>query len=126
MSNKSQLQANNTQLSSLIQTLQGKAAGGGSGSGGSVETCTGTIKNDAAVGFTAYYVDSSFTLQSVSESGFKKTATLSDVVKGSIIIVNGANPGMSSYSGVSVVDVGSQTSMGFYIEQDGFAITASS
>lgn len=29
MSNKSQLQANNTQLASLIQTLQGKAAGGG-------------------------------------------------------------------------------------------------
>lgn len=31
MSNKTQLQANNTQLASLIQTLQGKAAGGGSG-----------------------------------------------------------------------------------------------
>lgn len=39
MSNKTQLQANNTQLASLIQTLQGKAAGGG-GSGGGVETCT--------------------------------------------------------------------------------------
>ena len=31
MSNKTQLQTNNTQLASLIQTLQGKAAGGGSG-----------------------------------------------------------------------------------------------
>lgn len=31
MSNKTQLQANNTQLASLIQTLQGKTAGGGSG-----------------------------------------------------------------------------------------------
>lgn len=31
MSNKSQLQANNTQLASLIQTLQGKIAGGGGG-----------------------------------------------------------------------------------------------
>ena len=31
MSNKTQLQANNTQLASLIQTLQGKIAGGGGG-----------------------------------------------------------------------------------------------
>lgn len=31
MSNKTQLQTNNTQLASLIQTLQGKIAGGGSG-----------------------------------------------------------------------------------------------
>ena len=31
MSNKSQLQANNTQLATLIQTLQGKIAGGGGG-----------------------------------------------------------------------------------------------
>ena len=36
MSNKTQLQTNNTQLASLIQTLQGKAAGGGA----SVETCS--------------------------------------------------------------------------------------
>lgn len=35
MFNKTQLQTNNTQLVSLIQELQGKAAGGGS-----VETCT--------------------------------------------------------------------------------------
>lgn len=38
MSNKTQLQTNNTRLTSLITELQGKAAGGGSG--GSVETCT--------------------------------------------------------------------------------------
>jgi hypothetical protein len=38
MSNKTQLQTNNTQLASLIQTLQDKAAGGSGG--GSVETCT--------------------------------------------------------------------------------------
>ena len=42
MSNKTQLQTNNTQLSSLIQELANKAVGGGSGA---VETCTVTIEN---------------------------------------------------------------------------------
>ena len=37
MSNKTQLQTNNTQLASLIQTLQGKAAGGGGSSGGGTD-----------------------------------------------------------------------------------------
>lgn len=41
MSNKTQLQTNNTELSSLIETIRGKVAGsGGSGSGASIETCT--------------------------------------------------------------------------------------
>lgn len=44
MSNKTQLQANNTQLASLIQTLQGKAAGGGGAAGGSLDTCTVTFE----------------------------------------------------------------------------------
>lgn len=47
MSNKTQLQANNTNLASLIQTLQGKAAG--SGSSGGIETCTITRNNTNAV-----------------------------------------------------------------------------
>jgi hypothetical protein len=38
--NKTQLQSNNTRLASLIDELKGKAASGGSSSGGSVETCT--------------------------------------------------------------------------------------
>lgn len=41
MSNKTQLSNNNTKLASLIQELQGKAAGGGA----SVEMCTVTISN---------------------------------------------------------------------------------
>jgi hypothetical protein len=45
MSNKTQLATNNTQLASLIQTLQGKAAGGG---GASLDTCTVNFS-----GFTA-------------------------------------------------------------------------
>ena len=40
MSNKTQLQTNNTTLASLIQTLQGKAAGSGSSGGVNVGTCT--------------------------------------------------------------------------------------
>lgn len=50
MSNKTQLQANNTQLASLIQELQGKAAGGGGGA--SVETCTVEIVAVAPVSST--------------------------------------------------------------------------
>lgn len=49
MSNKTQLQANNTQLASLISTLQGKAAGGG---GASVETCTVSISYCGQVYYT--------------------------------------------------------------------------
>lgn len=48
MSNKTQLQANNTQLASLIQTLQGKAAGGGGSSGGEIKTCTVVVNNEIA------------------------------------------------------------------------------
>lgn len=50
MSNKTQLSTNNTQLASLIQTLQGKAAGGGSG--GSVETCEVSVTNCYYVFYT--------------------------------------------------------------------------
>lgn len=46
MSNKTQLQTNNTKLTSLIETLQGKAAGGGGG--GSIETCTVTLDTSSA------------------------------------------------------------------------------
>lgn len=41
MSNKTQLQTNNTKLAALIETLSGKAAGGGS-----VDTCTIVINNE--------------------------------------------------------------------------------
>ena len=46
LTSKQQLQINNTELSSLIELLRGKAAG--SGSGGSVETCTIEIANNTA------------------------------------------------------------------------------
>lgn len=50
MSNKTQLSTNNTQLASLIQTLQGKAAGGGAG--GSIETCEVSVTNCYYVFYT--------------------------------------------------------------------------
>lgn len=49
MSNKTQLQANNTQLASLIQELQGKAAGGAVAS---VETCEVSVSGAYFVFYT--------------------------------------------------------------------------
>ena len=46
MSNKTQLQTNNSKLTSLIAELQGKAAGGGSGEGASIVTGTLTITDE--------------------------------------------------------------------------------
>lgn len=45
MSNKTQLQTNNTKYASLIESLRGKAlpGGGSSGDGANIETCTVTI-----------------------------------------------------------------------------------
>lgn len=47
MSNKTQLQTNNTKLDSLIETLRGKAAGGSGGSG--VDTCTVEISFNSSL-----------------------------------------------------------------------------
>ena len=53
MSNKTQLQTNNAKLSSLIEALEGKAAGGGSGSA-DVEVCKVTITSSASFHIAAY------------------------------------------------------------------------
>lgn len=60
MSNKTQLQTNNTELSSLIEAIRGKAAGGGSGdeSAGTVETGTlygSSTRGPALPTTTLYY-----------------------------------------------------------------------
>ena len=52
MSNKTQLQTNNTKVDSLIELLRTKSAGGSGG--GSVETCTVTVINDVGAGKMAY------------------------------------------------------------------------
>lgn len=66
MSNKTQLQTNNTQLASLIQTLQGKAAGGS----GSVETCTVTVEFSwVQVGTMARYNPKVYSISYVTAEG---------------------------------------------------------
>lgn len=76
MSNKTQLQTNNTTLSSLIQTLQGKAAGGSSGA---VETCTVTLADQASEICYTKYVDGVF-------SG-AAAAVSAEVVKNTVVAV---------------------------------------
>lgn len=53
MSNKTQLQTNNATLASLIQTLQGKAAGGGS-SGNNIQTRTVDIRSVKSISSVIY------------------------------------------------------------------------
>ena len=54
MSNKTQLQTNNTELSSLIEAIRGKAAGSGGAGGGSIETCEVTFINNSDEGLDCY------------------------------------------------------------------------
>lgn len=87
MSNKTKLQANNTQLASLIQTLQGKAAGGGA----SVETCTVTLSDPEAVSAPYYYSYISLENGNIKANGVSnnttRNVTLENVVCGSVVTV---------------------------------------
>lgn len=90
MSNKTQLQTNNTQLASLIQTLQGKAAGGG---GMQTATVTSTVK----------MVISPDTIWYLSPNGVESfqndTAVTFQCVVPSFIVRIGANTNLSQLSG---------------------------
>lgn len=74
MSNKTQLQTNNTTLASIIQTLQGKAAGGSSGG---VETCQVIVNLFAGQSYTLGYttIDDDGNVIGVTES--RKSGTIS-------------------------------------------------
>lgn len=66
MSNKTQLQTNNTNLAALIETLRGKAAGGGA----SVETCTikATPDSPGSDGVhTVWYIDGNLSLKTATQ-----------------------------------------------------------
>lgn len=81
MSNKTQLQTNNTQLASLIQTLQGKAAGGG---GGGVETCTVTVTGGGS-STRAHYTAFENETMCAKEIGGAGGVTIENVVCGSSV-----------------------------------------
>lgn len=78
MSNKTQLQTNNTKLESLIQTLQGKAAGGGS-----VETCTLNIGSYILTAGATLYQDGAI----LAYNGRGNNGTCENVVCGSTIYI---------------------------------------
>lgn len=85
---KTQLQANNARLGALIETLSGKAAGGGSGGG--VETCSVQLVCNTSniFGYTYLtYKDGQVVPVSAYESSTasKINTTLQDVVCGSFI-----------------------------------------
>ena len=92
MSNKTQLQANNTQLASLIQTLQGKAVGGGGG-GASVETCTVKLGDSSYASMRPYcysytHLDNNGNVTSTAvKNNSAATVTLNNVVCGSVVTV---------------------------------------
>lgn len=111
MSNKTQLQTNNTNLSNLIETLRGKA------SGGSVETCTLTINCTAtSIGkVTLHYIDTNGEYQTYSsESG-----SIS-LLKNSMIYVSkdGANCKFSTQGGLTLLYSPDTISSIFKINED--------
>jgi hypothetical protein len=88
MSNKTQLQTNNTKYASLIETLRGKAVGGGSSDGASIDTCTVTITTSStSILGTTYtkFIDNKLISESTSEN--YSSLVLEDIVIGSAISV---------------------------------------
>ena len=110
MSNKTQLQTNNTKLASLIETLQGKAAGGGSGAA-SLETCTVTFVNDdimppALIGHqTVYYTDVNGQTQSEL---WVPDETVITIIKGSFIVVTEWSSYSTQTNAVEIADFDGQ------------------
>ena len=99
MSNKTQLQTNNTRLNSLIETLKGKAAGG---SGGSVETANVTISvnrwdSDSYVNITATEVRDGEIFSFAGPVSKGETLELS-VVKNSVIITRAFGTNAEAYT----------------------------
>ena len=98
---KTQLQTNNTKLSELITTLQGKAAGGGGG--GSAETCTVNFEYTAPPPVndpTIYYIGSDGSWSSTSLPMSSGSVT---VMKNSFVFCLGNSGSMSSITGGELI-----------------------
>jgi hypothetical protein len=98
MSNKTQLQTNNTALDGYIARINAAKEvaaslpeAGGSGGGGSIETCTVTINGDGPLfgNEIIYYSNGTGALQSSDFPDFAETITIS-VQKNSILVDSGS------------------------------------
>ena len=101
MSNKTQLQTNNTALASLtdrVLAAKDTAAALPDAGGGSVETCTVTHDGPTAPGLVVYYVDESLQLR-------EATSFTITVLKNSIIYAE---------NGIIIVS-GNATAIGYYL-----------
>ena len=93
MSNKTDLQALNAQYESLIDTLRGKAVGGGA-----LETCTVTVNGFPAPGAMLYYIDATLQYheQSIMGSGISV-----EVLKNSLVVTSSTE---CALTGATLVD----------------------
>jgi hypothetical protein len=88
MSNKSRLQINNTNLQALIDKANA-LPDAGSGSGGSVETCTVTINKTGAFSVRAYYTTLEDTVVGTNASSPGPMPLTIECIKGSILYLYG-------------------------------------
>lgn len=86
---KTQLQTNNTRLASLIDTLKGKAAGGG---GASVETCTVTVNSFTPMISYVFNVYENGSVKFITANAFtmpnEQSVTVHNVICGSIVYID--------------------------------------
>lgn len=110
MSNKTQLQTNNTALDALITRVNIAKdvaaslpkAGGGSGGGSAVETCTGTVKSAGIpVTNSVWYMNSD--MQPASCTPDSKRATSFTAIKGSFVFIYGSTTTNRILTGVTLL-----------------------
>ena len=112
MSNKTQLQTNNAQLASLIQTLQGKATGSGTSS---IDTCTISITcSSGYIGqFSGTKSEDKSTMASENYTIGESTKTFENIVCNTVfvVIVSGIALVGVTTENVPYVDVGATSNV---------------